>query len=291
MPPVFPEEQHLVQEVQTESGQAHEAILLEAQDSAEAFRQLYQTAKNLDKRYSLSFMCRRLGLSSKGFLSDVMQGKRLLGHKYWDKVGQIFHLDPACHEILILLFSIDNEKDCDRKKLLTDELAIKRKALRYSKKILSSKLRGMFFSFDVFCAFGLFHNEPSKEQLRQYFGVERGVELEVALNILLTTGLIEKTDHGTYRLTDNRIRFSDSEDGISHLDFLRESIEDARRSVETWKTRTDESIFASNIISVKRSDYLAALNKLKRDLLEIQSNLESQEADILIRFNIQVYPT
>jgi uncharacterized protein (TIGR02147 family) len=288
---VFPEASTIKSRNLDSHEKAYQDAVLNASSGVEAIQKLIQLAKSFDAKVSLSYLCRRLGLSSKGFLSDVMNGKRSLGEKHWSDFADLFKLDTSIREILFLLLRLDNEKDADQKRLLTEEISFKRKAANYSEKILSNKLRGMFFAFDVFCAFGLFKNEPTKDELRRYFGTARGVELEVALNILLTLDLIEKIENGRYRIRNYNIRFSDSEDGLSHLDFLKESIEDARRSVEKWKEKRDESIFSSYIISVKQEHYRKVVDKLRRDLLEIQSGLESAEADLLVRFNIQVYPT
>lgn len=279
------------QQIDQDRKLAFQEVLSSANDSAQAIHDMVQIAKSFDQKVSLSYICRKLGLNSKGFLSDVMKGRRQIGQKYWPKLAEIFQLDPTYREIFFLLLSIDAEKDQKQLQLLREELAIKRKAANYSERILSKKLRGMFFAFDVFCAFGLFKNQPSREDLRSYFGVQRGLELDVALNILLSTDLIERLEDHSFRIKNHNIRFSDSEDSFSHLDFLKESIEDARRSVEQWKDRRQESIFSSYIISVKRQHYQKVVDKLRRDLLEIQSGLESEDADLLVRFNIQVYPT
>lgn len=288
---VFPEASTIKSNKLDSHEKAYQQVVLDASSGVEAIQKLIHLAKSFDAKVSLSYLCRRLGLSSKGFLSDVMNGKRSLGEKHWSDFADLFKLDAGIRDILFLLLRLDNEKDAEQKRLLAEEISFKRKAANYSEKILSNKLRGMFFAFDVFCAFGLFKNEPTKDELRRYFGTARGVELEVAINILLTIDLIEKIDNGRYRIKNYNIRFSDSEDGLSHLDFLKESIEDARRSVEKWKEKRDESIFSSYIISVKQEHYRKVVDKLRRDLLEIQSGLESADADLLVRFNIQVYPT
>lgn len=291
MAPIFPEASHIQNYKVASDSFDHQTILLFAESSSEALYQLYKYFKSTNSKYSLSYICRRLELNSKGYLSDVIHGRRLLHRRHWKKVAEVFSLTAPFAELLEILFQIDMEKNSESLQELRALLNSKKKSLTFSREVLPDKLRGMFFAFDVFCAFGLFNNQPKKQQLRDYFGVERGLELEVALSILLTTGLIEKTEDDGYKLVKNHIRFSDSEDGMSHLDFLKQSIEDARNQVERWKNKADQSIFASNIISVRRSDYLKTVERLKRELLEIQSNLESQEADMLIRFNIQVYPT
>ncbi|MFW7378451.1 MAG: hypothetical protein ACOH5I_06580 [Oligoflexus sp.] len=292
MPPIFPEASHIenYELNQTSGANDHQSVMLTAENSAQALSLLYKYFKAKDAKYSLSYICRRLDLSSKGYISDVFHGRRLLHSKHWKKVAELFHLSPPFEDLLYLLFQRDLEKSDEKLRDLDELIGNKRKSLAFSREVLPDKLRGMFFAFDVFCAFGLFQNQPQKQQLRNYFGVERGLELEVALNILLTTGLIEKYELDSYRLVKNHIRFSDSEDGMSHVDFLKQSIENARQQVEKWKEKTDQSIFASNIISVRKSDYVKAIEQLKRNLLEIQSNLESQDADMLIRFNIQIYP-
>ncbi len=288
---VFPDPQQLAQASTNPRVQAYQEILASASSGNEAIQDLLHRCKSFDSKFSLSYVCRKLGLNSKGYLSDVMRGRRFLGEKYWESLANFLQLDPAYREIFYLLLRIDAERDTHEQMLLKQELEIKRKAAGYSEKILSNKLRGMFFAFDVFCAFGLFKNSPGKDDLRTYFGVQRGLEIDVALNILLALDLIEKTADGRYGIKNYNIRFSDSEDGLSHLDFLKESMEDARRNVDRWREKRDESIFSSYIISVKRSQYLKVVDQLRRNLLEIQSNLESDDADMLVRFNIQVFPT
>jgi hypothetical protein len=93
-------------------------ILVEADNSAITLRQLYQLYKSQHKKVSFSFLCRRCGIPSKGYLSFVMSGKRRLNAKYWAPVCDAFKLNYQQAEVMRLLLEADAEPE---KRLLFDE--------------------------------------------------------------------------------------------------------------------------------------------------------------------------
>lgn len=93
-------------------------ILVEADNSASSLRQLYQLSKKQHKKVSFSFLCRRSGIPSKGYLAFVMSGKRRLNAKYWSPVCDAFKLNYQQAEIMRLLLEVDAEPE---KRPLYDE--------------------------------------------------------------------------------------------------------------------------------------------------------------------------
>ncbi len=264
-------------------------ILLSADSSAEIVRRLYDLRKAENAKYSLAFLCRAAGIKSKGYLADVMNGRRKLNPDYWEGLAHGLGLDGLRSELFHLLLEHDVAEEESRADLAT-QIAAHRKAVAASDETMPERLRGMFFAFEVFCAFGLYKNQPTREELGSYFGRAMGVELDSALHLLISAGLAELND-GRYKLLRDTIKFVDSEDGISLQNFVRLSIESAMLEVDRWIPKSSESYYESNLISVRTADYLKELPRIKDTLRKIQTGLESSDADMILRFNIQVYPS
>lgn len=265
-------------------------ILLTADAGSEILRRFYELRKAENAKYSLAFLCRAAGIKSKGYLADVMNGRRKLNAEYWEDLAHAFGLDGLRSELFRMLLRLDAEEDQAQKKILHAEIASLRKSIAASDETLPERLRGMFFAFEVFCAFGLYKNAPTRDDLRDYFGRSMGVELDAALHLLTSSGLAE-LQGDRYKLLRDTVKFTDSEDGISHLNFLRLSIEDAMRKVDKWQPKKEVSYFESNMISVRAKDYAKELPRIKEAIRRMQTNLESSDADLILRFNVQVYPT
>lgn len=265
-------------------------ILLTADASAEILRRFYELRKADNAKYSLTFLCRAAGIKSKGYLADVMNGRRKLNAEYWEDLAHAFGLDGIRSELFRLLLRLDAAEEPAEKRELQPEIASHRKAIQAADETLPERLRGMFFAFEVFCAFGLYKNEPTRENLREYFGRSMGVELDAALHLLTSSGFAELAGE-RYKLLRQTVNFTDAEDGISHLNFLRLSIEDAMRKVEKLQPKKNVTLFESNMISVRAKDYIKELPRIKEAVRKLQTNLESGDADMILRFNVQVYPS
>jgi hypothetical protein len=84
-------------------------ILLEAKDSSISLRQLYELYRRHTRKFSLSFICRRSGIPSKGYFSFVMSGNRRLNSKYWPAITEVFKLNSDQAEVMQLLLERDAE--------------------------------------------------------------------------------------------------------------------------------------------------------------------------------------
>lgn len=82
-------------------------ILVNAESPGMTLRNLYELYKKHMQKFSLSFICKRSGIPSKGYLAFVMTGERKLNEKYWSPVFDVFKLNADQCEILLLLFQRD----------------------------------------------------------------------------------------------------------------------------------------------------------------------------------------
>ena len=82
-------------------------ILFESNSAGISLRRLYELFKNHKRKNSLSYLCQRIGIPSKGYLSFVMSGKRRLHAKYWDLTCKTFKLNDQQEKILKSLLELD----------------------------------------------------------------------------------------------------------------------------------------------------------------------------------------
>ena len=275
--------------VATEYQNTIQEVLIACDNSTEAFRRLYQQKKQGEHHFSLAFIARECGVS-KGYVSDVMSGRRLLSKKHWLKFLSLFDLSPSMEYFFRLLLSRDSLKSLGEIQSISEEIEAQRKALSITKRVIPKKVRGLLYSFELLCAFGLFGNRPSKTQLREYYGAKKGVELDIALHLLKSKEFIDIAEDGHYYLLKEHIGFFDSEDGLTHKDFMKESIRNAISHVDEFHLKRDEAIYETAIISVKKDEYCSQLDAFRSQLHRMQTDMETGHADTLIRFNIQLFP-
>jgi hypothetical protein len=193
---------------------------------------------------------------------------------------------------------IDNERDAPKRAKLLGRLGLVRKALMVTVKPLGAMAESgaqndvadLFFALQLFCAFGLFANKPTTADLVRYFaGTEAPAAVDAALAALVGLGLVRRIDE-RWGLLSEQIVFSEDEKGFSHLDLLKRGLAHAAAHVEEWFPRKTSSHFESSIISVRRERFQKLLPEMKSRLLLARSDLEAGDADMLISFNVQIYP-
>ena len=81
--------------------------LLKAKSSSDGLAQIHEQIKKRDKRVSLGFLCKAIGLASTGYLTDVMKGRRVLNGKYRIAMARAFKLNAVQSEFLLLLYAED----------------------------------------------------------------------------------------------------------------------------------------------------------------------------------------
>jgi uncharacterized protein (TIGR02147 family) len=266
------------------------AVLLSSKTSSEALKRLYQEQKLTDSPLTLQVLCDKAGMPSTGYLSDVLSGRRTLHPKYRRGIAKAFALTGPAARALSAQVLLDHEKDQECRRKLTARLARLHKALRIDRQNPPSKIRDFFFAGEVFCAFGLYRNKPSVKDLLGYFGSERERDVHAALATLERLGAARLEEDETYTTLHPGVIFGEETNGAAHINFLKLALNDAVANVERWFPAKDRSHFGSSIISVRAADYEAKLRRIKTDLLVAQADLESGDADLLIHFNVQIYP-
>lgn len=267
---------------------AHVAQALSAAEtSSQAIHNLYKSYKAIDARYSLPYICLKAKISSNGYLSDILHSKRRLPLKYADGIIRAFELKGPSASYLRLLIAIDHEKDESRAKKMRARVLPLRKALTVTHRDIGPDLPLFFLALEVFCAFGLFKNRPTRDCLCRYFTSKRPQEIDHAIDLLCSMKLVTKA--GSHlALISEQIDFSGS--NISQIEYLKMAFQHGATNVDRWFNERDSAVFESINISVKQSVLAEKLQELRQSLEDARFNLESEDADMLVRLNLQVYP-
>jgi transcriptional regulator with XRE-family HTH domain len=240
---------------------------------------------------SLAALAKAAGLASKGYLSEVLRGKRLPKPVTAEALARALGLTGVPLRYFGILAARAAEADASKAAALDAELAALVKALHVGVAPMpeASGLSG--FAIEVYCAFGLFAGKPGRQDLVGYFGKSRAFDVDRALHELARGDfVVAHADHYTLREDTRHFAFDESKGGVAHLEFLRHAITAAAAAAEAWFPRKADSHFEAMILSVRRADYRVALQRLKADLLAWESGVETHDADTLIRFNVQVHP-
>lgn len=272
-----------------QGSEAAQSLVAQAESAQAAIRLLYEHYKALSPKASLAFFCARAGVRSKGYLADVLSGRRKLNVKFAAGLAAAFALTgPAATAFKLLVELEDESLDAKARTALEERLKVLRRTLAVERAPLPAELARMAMAFEVYSAFGLFKNAPRHADLLRYFGERHARELDAALALLERHALIA-TDGDVFRARLNAIVFG-AGGGFDHLDFLRSSLRDAERQLKTWFPKRDEAYVESVILSVRRADYVKMLPLLRERMLEARTALDVEDADMLVRFNVQIYP-
>ncbi|HYX31650.1 MAG: hypothetical protein M3Q07_07395 [Pseudobdellovibrionaceae bacterium] len=91
------------------------AIISQAPNGAAAFRGLYELHKSLYRPMSFGYIMRRTGITSKGYLSHVMNGDRRLNARYHNAICELFKLKPEASQLLREIWQRDEAAQRDRR--------------------------------------------------------------------------------------------------------------------------------------------------------------------------------
>lgn len=263
------------------------SALLSAENSSIALRSLYLLYKELNAKHSVPYFCRKAGIASIGYFSDVMHNKRRLHIKYRESIIKAFELEGFAAKYLHTLISIDNEKDAAKIEILRKKMARLVKAMTIVHQGLDADIKIFFFALEIFCAFGLFNNEPKVFELITYFSEHPERETQRGIQVLVQMNLVKQEGDRLYLLSD-QVDFIGNK--LSQIEYLKLAFSHGIQSLNHWFEQPQLAYFNSTNISVSRKHYEAQLLNVRDALKIFRSDLETEDADLLVRLNVQIYP-
>lgn len=273
----------------------YNSIILNNYSSISILKGLVDDYLSHQAHLSLSALSRKLGLKSRSNLSDALRGKRSLSRSHWQPLLDILGANQQQIDYILTLLDRELERRPDSQQDLDRRLNHLRRQLEGPLERYIAKLRGLNFALEVYCVFGLFKNKASRQQLISYFGRDRGIDIDRAIARLQQEGLVEPGDGpDTYRYVKDPsgtlLNLYEEGDKNATINYLEGALERSKEELAFWYEKSDEALFAASLLCVNQGTYRKGLKKLKATLLEIQSEMEEGENDMLLHFNIQVFP-
>lgn len=262
-------------------------ILCSASDSCSAIRSLYQHHKKINPKFSIGYLCSKANIPSRGYLHDVMKGKRRLTPKYGPGLVKAFSLSKHAAKCFLLFIDFEAERSLEKREKILGALTLQKKIISSISNSTIGAEMDHLFCFKVFASFGLFQNKPTEIQIRKLFGQAMNTKVTVALTFLERENLIKRQSG---KLVPNNQNYIFGNENSWLQNYIKESLTHAHSNVDKWVGHSDDSIFVTNFISVNRRHYTASLKKLREFLEEFQTELESDDADEVIQFSIQTFP-
>jgi uncharacterized protein (TIGR02147 family) len=269
-------------------------LLLSAGSGTEALRRLLTWYREQNSKYSYAWIAKQLGLSSKGHIADILSGRRVLVPRLWEPCLAMIGVKgfplKYCRLLLEIEQSIDAGEDVDPARY--DQLQALRKSLQGEIHRASDRLVTHQLILQIHSVFGLYKNRPTRRELIQFFGRQHAIEVDHALQILISEGMVIRlNDH--YQLKDEarHVMVLGPQPELSKvLDFLKQGLDQSKLAMDTWATQRDLACFRSAHVSVRKAAYIKQLDSLRDEMLRMQNEMATEDGDMLIRIDFQIYP-
>ena len=243
---------------------------------------------------TISWYSKMLGLKSRSNLSEAIRGKRSLKQEHWRPLLQYLELNKPQQEYILLLREYEHTKTAKTKNNLLQRLTISKKMLENPLKPHLSAVKGMNLAHEIYCAISTFAYPPTEHELRSYFHRVHRLDFDRALHNLIEEGLIQQRESRYFHkntVEKQMLKLHSQNDTTAEINYLKEAMQRSEKEIEAWYRHPNLSFFGTSIISVKRHDFEQAIQEFKHYILTRCLELETEEADMLISVNFQVYPT
>ncbi len=266
------------------------AVLLACDNATDAIKSLLTYKKAMQSKYSNSYVCRKLGINYRSYLSDVLNRRKKLSRKYWHPFFKVMKLNELESEYLECLLQLENCSEKRENQRLLKRLHSVKKELSIpvvSGAHLRESSRDLYFSFEVYAAFGLFNCQPSHQNLIDTFGAANLDKINRALKILLKLDLIQNFSGIYHAKSATKYQRSDLKQ-LEELHLL--AVDDAQKNTQKWIHNGEAAFFFNCTLSVHKEKYFKQLQLLKKQFRNIYSEMEVEDADSIVKILVQIYP-
>jgi hypothetical protein len=145
-------------------------LLIAENTSSGAIRRIFEYRKLTKKCYSMGFVCKKSGIPSRGYFSNILKEKRTIHLKYKKAICRGLDLRGVEAKFLQLLIESEHA-ETGEKTQIENLLKDFRKYFHTlsTSKILPSTTKNLFFCFQVFASIGLHNGKATIHQLSGNF--------------------------------------------------------------------------------------------------------------------------
>lgn len=271
----------------------YSSLIINASSGIAALKKLLVLRKAEDRKVTLSWISRRLKIKSSSYLSEALNGKKVLKADYIDELVSLTKVGVTEGRLLKARILAESRSTKEHlKEKYQREVELLRKQLQ-ARQMHVPDVGKFHFSALILVSFYLFAGRQAKrEQLIHLFGRERYEEVDRALLELTQLEAIAK-DGDTYRLLKDPAggdMIFAAGDAPGEKEFIRHGFVEGLHELDRQYEDADHSCFFSSVTTVDLAIYRRILENFRSQMRTFIADLDTQTPDSVIRINIQMYP-
>ncbi|MBN1758310.1 MAG: TIGR02147 family protein [Chitinispirillaceae bacterium] len=257
-------------------------------------KDLYEERKAEQSFFSYRYIAQKVGFSSAGFFTNIIQGKRNISPEYIFKFAEVFKLNKTESEYFELLVNFDQAKDHVRKRFYFEKILGHKK----SKIKITDAQHYEFYSAWFYTAIreliDIYPFRGDYEELAKRVSPPiKTSDAKKAVELLEKIGFIRKREEdGVYEQTDTFITTGYEAKSIAINNFLMGMSDLAKEAIDRYpRDKRDISSLTFTVSGEGMSTILERLKSFRREVLEIVREDKSQKRqDRVYHINFHVFP-
>jgi uncharacterized protein (TIGR02147 family) len=260
-------------------------------DYRKLLKDLYDERKKQSPTFSYRFIAQKVGFTSAGFFTNILQHKRNISAENIFKFARLFKLKRHETEYFELLVLFDQAKNHEQKKYYFEKIL----ASKRSKITLLESRQYEFYSQWYYTAVREivdiynFDGGDFSELARRVSPAITMVQAKKAVELLETMGMIKKGADGFYRQSDDFITTGYEAPTVAVTNFLMSTADLAREAIDRYPR--DKRSMSTLTFSCSADGFHNIEERLKtfrREILEIVR--ADKNRDRIYHVNFHVYP-
>ncbi|MBN1308628.1 MAG: TIGR02147 family protein [Chitinispirillaceae bacterium] len=253
-------------------------------------RDFFVEQKQFQKQLNHRAVLKKMGISSTGFLSNVIRGKKNFNEEMSKKLGKIINLATRERRYLNDMVAYTHAKSIEAKKKYLDRLlAMRKTGLAHISDDQFSIFSRWYYVYirDLLCFFDF------KGDYQALAGLLdppiKPEEAEAAIRDLERLGFITKDNNGCYRPVDRLITTGDEVHSVQLANFQLATMDMAKRSLERHPAEKRDISFVSLTLSAESFSQVKSEVQAFRKRLLLMAK-DERKPDRVYQCNIQLFP-
>lgn len=260
-------------------------------DYRKLLKDLYEERKAANPSFSYRFIAQKVGFSSAGFFTNILQGKRNIGPDNILKFAAVFKLKRHETEYFELLVQFDQAKNHDQKKYYFEKiLSSKRSKIKLTETWQYEFYSQWFYTavrevIDVY----KFDGKDFGELAKKVSPAITPLQAKKAIELLEKLGMIKMGSDGFYTQSDDLITTGYDTPTVAVTNFLVSTIDLAREAIDRYPR--DKRSISTLTFSCSAEGFRSIEERLKtfrREILEIVR--DDKNRDRVYHINFHVFP-
>jgi uncharacterized protein (TIGR02147 family) len=256
-------------------------------------KDLYEERKAEHSFFSYRYIAQKVGFTSAGFFTNIIQGKRNISPEYIFKFAEVFKLKKGETEYFELLVNFDQAKDHSRKRFYFEKILGHKK----SKIKVTDAQQYEFYSAWYYTAIReLIDIYPFKgdfeELAKRVSPPIKVTDAKKAVELLEKIGFIRQKADGAYEQTDTFITTGYDAKSVAINNFLMGMADLAKEAIDRYpREKRDISSLTFTLSEEGFATIQERLKSFRRELLEVVREDKNQKRqDRVYHINFHVFP-